>query len=330
MYIKILVGGLCSLIISVLIAPPIIKLLKRFKAGQVILEYVEQHKSKGGTPTMGGFIFIIPTVIFTLAFDCSESTLVVVLTTLGYMLLGFLDDYIKIKYHHNEGLKPYQKIIGQGGIAIIVSLYCYNNPEISSSIILPFTNGKTVDLGLFYPFLVFFAFVATSNAVNLVDGLDGLAGSVGCTYFIFYTIISIVLLNEYSTSGDVMMQNQAFGQALFAFTFACSLIGYLCYNHYPASVMMGDTGSLAMGGAVCTVAVFTKTPLLILLVGIMFVVTCISIIMQVVHYKRTKKRIFLMSPLHHHFEKKGYGEGKIGICYVAVTVIGGLLSLISM
>ncbi len=327
---KILVCGALSLVFSLLIAPPIIRLLSRFKAGQVILGYVEQHKSKNGTPTMGGIIFLLPTIILTLSFGYSESVLVAVMVTLSYALLGFLDDYIKIKYRHNEGLKPYQKIIGQGGIAIIVSLYCYNNPQISSSIILPFTDGKTVDLGLIYPFLIFFAYISTSNAVNLIDGLDGLAGSTTCTYLIFYTVISLVLYNSYVTCGDAFMSSHVFGQAIFSFSLASALLGYLCYNHFPASVMMGDTGSLALGGAVCTVAVFTKTPLLILLLGITYVITCISIILQVVHYKRTKKRIFLMSPLHHHFEKKGYSEGKIGICYVAVTFLGGLLSLISM
>lgn len=326
----ILLGCLLSLVSSLMLAPIVINIAKKLKAGQVILKYVIQHESKSGTATMGGFIFLIPAIIFTLVFGYSETVLVACLTVTGYTLLGFLDDYIKIHYHKNEGLKPYQKIIGQGGIAIIISLYCYKNMEIGSSVYLPFTNGNTVDLGMFYPFFVFFIYIATTNAVNLTDGLDGLAGGVSAVYFLFFGIIGYVLYSIAEYNGEMLMSEHLFGQAMLSACFLGGLVGYLCFNHYPASVMMGDTGSLGLGGAVATVAVFTKNPFLILLVGIMFVVSCISIIIQVAHYKRTKKRVFLMAPYHHHLEKKGYGEGKIGMWYITVTVIGGLLSLISM
>ncbi len=324
-----IIAGLSSLLTSLLLAPLVIYIAKKLKVGQPILGYVEQHKQKNGLATMGGFIFIIPTVIYTLVFAYSESSLVAVAVILSYTLLGFLDDYIKIHYSKNEGLKPYQKIIGQGGIAILIALYCYKNNSIGSSIILPFTNGKTFDLGLVYPFLIFFVYIATTNAVNLTDGLDGLAGGVSGVYFLFFTIISFIQFITASYYGDIV-SNHLYGQAMLSICMLGSLIGYLCFNHFPASIMMGDTGSLGLGGAVATVAVFTKNPLIILMLGIMFVVSCISIIIQVLHFKRTKKRVFLMAPYHHHLEKKGFSEGKICMWYMAVTFIFGLLSLLSM
>lgn len=325
-----IVGGICSVVCSLLLAPLVIYIAKKLKAGQVILKYVTQHESKSGTATMGGFIFIIPTVIFSMVFTRSESVIVACMVILCYTLLGFLDDYIKIHYQKNEGLKPYQKIIGQAGIAVIIAMYCYNNPDISSTIYLPFTGGESVDLGLFYPFFVFFIYIATTNAVNLTDGLDGLAGGVSAVYFAFFSIITFVLYLQAEYFGDVFLAELNYGQAMLSVCFLGSLIGYLCFNHFPSSVMMGDTGSLALGGGVATVAIFSKNPLLIPMLGIMFIVSCISIIIQVAHYKRTKKRVFLMAPFHHHLEKKGYGEGKIGMWYMTVTFIGGLLSLLAM
>lgn len=324
-----IIAGLSSLLTSLLLAPLVIYITKKLNVGQPILGYVKQHEKKNGLATMGGFIFIIPAVIYTIVFAYSEATLVAVAVILSYTLLGFLDDYIKITSKHNEGLKPYQKIIGQGGIAVLLALYCYKNNDIGSSIILPFTNGKMVDLGLFYPFFVFFIYIATTNAVNLTDGLDGLAAGVSGVYFMFFTIITFIQMISASYYGDIW-NNHIFGQSMLSMCILCSLIGYLCFNHFPASIMMGDTGSLGLGGAVATVAIFSRNPLIILMLGIMFVFTCISIIVQVVHYKRTKKRVFLMAPYHHHLEKKGYSEGKICMWYIAITFMFGLLSLLSM
>lgn len=300
--------------------------MKKLKAGQVILGYVEQHSAKAGTPTMGGFIFIIPVAVVTLAFGYGKLTLVAVLTMLGYGLLGFLDDFLKIKTHNNLGLKPYQKIIGQLGVALIIGFFCYKNPVVGGSINLPFTD-KVVDLKWWYvPFTVF-VYIATTNAVNLTDGLDGLAGSVSAVYFIGFFAIAYAATQNLIFYGQTVYGAEVSGMSVYAASLIGGVCAFLWFNFNPAQIMMGDTGSLALGGAVASLAVFTKNPLLIVSSGIMFVVSCISVIVQVLYFKATKKRIFLMAPLHHHLEKKGLSEGKIVCRYTIATLLFSVLSL---
>lgn len=313
---------------AMLIAPFAIKMLKKLKAGQVILGYVEQHSAKSGTPTMGGIIFLIPVAAVSLGFGYGKLTLVAVLTTFGYALLGFLDDFIKIKTHANLGLKPYQKIIGQLGIAVIIGVFCYKNPVIGGVINLPFSN-KTLDLKWWYvPFTVLI-YVATTNSVNLTDGLDGLAGSVSSVYFICFLAVAFASSAALASQGKNSAAAELSGMAVFSASLVGGLAAFLWHNFNPAEVMMGDTGSLALGGAAATVAVFTKNPFLIVSAGIMFVVTCISVILQVLYFKLTKKRIFLMAPLHHHLEKKGLSEGKIVCRYTVITSLFSLLTLLA-
>lgn len=298
---------LLALIIGILLAFPILKLCKKFHLSQTILHYVDKHAGKSGTPTMGGLIFIFAIIIASAFFLRGQvmGALLALVTMVGYGLLGFLDDFIKVKFHKNEGLKPYQKIIGQVGISLVIAVYVYLN--IGGK--LEFF-GLNIDIGAFIiPFIVFF-FVAVTNSVNLIDGLDGLAGGVNSAYFLFFGLILVLLgQTEY---------------ALISFASVGALFAFLIVNCFPAKIFMGDTGSLALGGLMASVAALSSTELLMPIIGLMFVVTAVSDIVQVLHYKRTHKRVFLMAPLHHHFEKKGVHENRIVLVYILITMVLGL------
>ncbi|MDD4839090.1 MAG: phospho-N-acetylmuramoyl-pentapeptide-transferase [Clostridia bacterium] len=313
---------------AVLFAPLLIKLLTKKHIGQNVLSYVEQHKSKTGTPTMGGWVFIVPTLIFTLiAF--STFSLVACACILSYGLIGFFDDFLKIHYKRNLGLKAYQKIIAQLGASIILAVFCFKNPNIGSSITLPFTNAEWNMGWVFIPFCAF-AFIALTNGVNLTDGLDGLAGWSGVAYFATFTLLIWFLYVDALTAGNNALAKEMFSLAIFSSSILGGLLGYLWYNSYPSKIMMGDTGSLALGGAATAVAFFSKQPLLIFFAGIMFVVSCISVVLQVAYFKLTKKRIFKMAPFHHHLELCGVNESKIVSWYFIISMIGGVISLLAM
>lgn len=300
-----------SLVLAVILGFPVLKVSKKFHLSQTILHYVDKHAGKSGTPTMGGVIFILASIIASLIFIRGEFYLpiLILLIMLGYGILGFLDDFIKIKHHKNEGLKPYQKIIGQVSIATIIAVFAYFN--IGSS--LNFF-GLELELGLFIiPFIIFF-YVAVTNAVNLTDGLDGLAGGVSMVYLLFFGAI-IVLLGDLNYS-------------IIAFALAGSLLGFLAFNCFPAKIFMGDTGSLALGGAIASIAVFSRLELIMPIIGLLFVLTTLSDVIQVLYYKKTHKRIFKMAPLHHHFEKSGVHENQIVTVYIIITLICGLCAFL--
>ncbi len=320
---KAMISFLIGFITSVVFAPFIIKTLKRVKGTQPILGYVEAHQTKTGTPTMGGLIFLLGGLVSFLSFVNNRSMLALISLAcfLGYGLLGFLDDFIKVRFKHNEGLKPYQKMVGQVGIAVLVAIFIYLNPVVGSGVIIPFFNIE-VNFGFWIiPFAVFI-FIAATNAVNLTDGLDGLAASVSAVFFVGFMFI----FNSYINSLNALGENPiliAELQSLFNLTGGVlgALLAFLCFNSFPAKVFMGDTGSLALGGFIAAICCFSKMYLYLPLLGFMFVVSVASVIIQVLYYKATKKRIFLMAPLHHHFEKKGCYETKIVAIYIIITIV---------
>lgn len=319
-----LICFLTCLAVSVCVGPFVIMAAKKFKASQTILEYVEEHKGKGGTPTMGGLIFMISIAFafcfFTKNFQLASVSLAVML---AYGTLGFLDDFIKIRFKQNLGLKPYQKIIGQVGIAIIIAFYVYFGKLVGTTLIIPFTT-KTIDIGWGIIPLVVFVYLALVNSVNLTDGLDGLAGGVSASYLLGFAGLLMFYSKQAMTSAQALELENLI---ILCFCGIGAIVGFLCFNVNKAKIFMGDTGSLALGGLLTSIAVFSNTTLLIPIIGVMFVISALSVCIQVLHYKRTKKRIFLMAPLHHHFEKKGVHENRITFVYIVITIAVSALAI---
>lgn len=318
--VKFIIVFLVTFFVALLIAPLVFWLVKKIGAKQTILHYVKEHSAKQGTPTMGGLMFIVPAIVVPLFFFTTDYTygIISLAVFFAYATLGFLDDFIKVHYKQNLGLKAYQKIIGQLGIAIIIAIFVYNS--IGGEILLPFSN-KLIDLGIWIIPFVVFVFVATVNSVNLIDGLDGLCSSCSINYIFFFSVILLLTLpqNNMALNGEmqsVILCNYSLLGALFAF---------LLFNSFPAKIFMGDTGSLALGGFIASVSVLTKNALLIPILGLVFVITSISDILQVLHYKRTKKRIFKMAPLHHHFQMSNIHENKVTFGYFLVSFILNLI-----
>lgn len=298
---------------STILTLVLLPLLRRLKAGQYILGYVKEHATKKGTPTMGGLAFITAIIIVSLGF-CGIENVTLNLTlciTAGFTLVGFLDDFLKIYRKENEGLKPYQKIIFQLAIAMIAAVFCYVNGI--STLNIPFASGLEWNIGWGIIPLVAFVFIATVNCVNLTDGLDGLAGGTSLAYLTCFGAICAVSEGEF---------------AEVCFCAAGAIAAFLLFNVNKAAVFMGDTGSLALGGLIACVSVFSGNSLYIPVMGIMFVISGISVIVQVIYYKRTRRRVFLMAPVHHHFQMKGYTECKISYAYALLTFLVGILCLI--
>lgn len=313
---------LVAFVMAVVTGLFLIPWLRRLKAGQSILKYVDMHATKSGTPTMGGLIFILPIVLIAAIFINWDTPLcfIVVIASCGYAIVGFLDDFLKIKYRQNLGLRPYQKIIGQLSIAVLVAaFYLRSNP--SGEIYVPFLNSfwQIGGIGIFA--LTLLVLIATTNAVNLTDGLDGLAGTTSLIYLIFiYIIIALTDIgDEVTTIGNLI----AIGIG--------ALLGYLLFNTKKASVFMGDTGSLFLGGFIAMISLFTGLGFTLLFLGIVFVWSALSTILQVGYFKITKgKRIFKMAPFHHHLEKGGMHESKIVAVYSVVTIIMGIVLVLSV
>ena len=317
---------LVAAIISIAIGAITIPLLKKLKFGQNIPSYVSEHDYKSGTPTVGGIIFISSCIIAYYVFRSEENRLseVCVAVFVAYALVGFIDDFIKIKLHRNEGLNPVQKTLFEIIIAVVVSVYAYTRGLTKVSI--PFTN-TVVDLKFWYVPLCAFCFIATTNSVNLTDGLDGLAG--GVTYV--YTLVfgTLLLIQVFKGGIRYPVSKEYANVAQFSFCLSGALVGFLFYNTYRATVFMGDTGSLALGGAVAITAALSGNLLFIPIIGITYVASSISVILQVTYFRLSGgKRLFLMAPLHHHFQHKGYAESKIVFGYKFVTLVIGLSVII--
>lgn len=325
-----LLAILISFLIALFLSPLIIKLVKRLKLKQNVYEYVENHKNKQGTPTMGGLIFVLAIVITFLCLIKNNNNLAILCITamLAFGAIGFLDDFIKVKFRRNLGLKAYQKIIGQVAISIIICVFCYYSDLVPNNIYLPFSKN-TINLGFLYIPLMIVVLIAITNSVNLTDGLDGLAGGVSLIYIISFSICLFIFVSRGQINGVSFLKIQEWGGILIVCgaTFG-ALLAYLLHNSFPALIFMGDTGSLALGGLFGTIAISTGQVLLIPILGACFVASSVSVIMQVLYYKLTKKRIFKMAPFHHHLELKGMHESKIVSIYIIISLIIGVLGIL--
>ena len=311
---------LVALFVTILAGPVFIPLLRKLKVGQVMREDgPHASSSKAGTPAMGGIIFLIGIIVGTLALvkGSAKYAIVSLIVMLAYGIVGFLDDFIKVKLKRNLGLKAYQKLIGQFGIALAIAIYAQMN--IGTEIFVPFAN-ITFDMGVFYIPFTMFVVIAVVNSVNLTDGLDGLASGTAMIVFVSVGLIINVLANKLADT-DILLSGEYGNLAVTACAASGACLGFLAFNFKPAKVFMGDTGSLALGGLIASLFIMTKLSLLLPIMGGMFMVSSISDIIQVVSYKTRKKRVFRMAPLHHHFELGGMPETKIVIMYYILTAV---------
>ena len=326
--IKIFFAFLSSFLLSVVIMPIIIKIFSKNKATQTILGYVENHKDKNGTLTMGGVVFVVSTLVLAFVFLKPETPwLMCLLVSVFFGVLGFMDDFLKIKLKQNLGLRAYQKIIGQFGIALIFAIYIYFSTQ-GGQVFLPFS-AKIVDIGFWIIPIIIFILIATTNSVNLTDGLDGLAGKVSQIYLIFFVFIIGILSNKLYAAGEtgMIIENIKSVQILSVLLIG-SITAFLLFNTNKAKIFMGDVGSLCLGGFVGASACLLGMELIIPILGFCFVFSAISVILQVLYFKKTKKRIFKMSPFHHHLQMSGMTEPKIVELYSTITIILGVICLI--
>lgn len=300
-----------------------IPLLKKIKAGQRINVYVEAHQNKSGTPTMGGLIFIIPTIITTIILlltdkiEFSVNLLIVMFVFISYGLIGFLDDYLSIKQKQNKGLTQIQKLLLQFIVALIFYILYRKYTDANSVLEISLLNIEW-KLDWFYGVFILFLLVGSSNAVNLTDGLDGLAGGLSAISFIAFGLIS---WGSYWIEGYQDM-------GIFCFILVGSIMGFLVYNTNPAKVFMGDTGSLTLGATLATIAILTNHEMSLAIIGGVFVIETLTVIIQIASVILFKKKIFLMTPIHHHFERLGWREGDIVKLFWIVGFILCLLALI--
>ena len=298
----IMIGFLTSVVLGLIMIP----LLKKMNVGQRISIFVgNSHKKKEGTPTMGGLIFIIATFITTFILLVTNNLRIILLVFFGYAFIGFLDDYLSLKHHANEGLTAFQKLFLQLIIAVgFFYMYISNGGQTA---LIVSTLGIHIEMGWLYGIFLLFVLVGSSNAVNLTDGLDGLAGGLSAIAFIAFSLISLVV--GYEEIG------------IFTFVLTGAVMGFLIYNTYPAKVFMGDTGSLALGAVMGAVAIITHREVTLLVVASVFVIETLSVILQVIWVRLFHKKLFLMTPLHHHFEKLGWKESDIVKLFWVVGLI---------
>ena len=332
---RLILALILSLVAMLLIGPRVLPVLRKMKFGQTIYELGPQsHQTKQGTPTMGGLMFAAVTSVVTLLLALfsmkngwKDFSLVLIVVSLASMLIGFVDDYIKVVKKRNLGLIWWQKIIGQVVVAVAFSAYCYFNPYVGSKVLVPFFNVEW-DLGWTYIPLMSLVMIFMINSANLQDGLDGLLSSVSVIGSATWGIISLIIMLTFGISGQQDAMANYGNLAIFAMALAGSLMGFLRFNHYPASVFMGDTGSMFVGGAMVGMAMLLKMPLFMLLICFTMIASSVSVIIQRIYFKVTHgKRIFKMSPIHHHFELSGMTETQIVAMY---AIVEGLLCLVAL
>lgn len=309
--------AMISFLIVIILGPIFIPMLTKFKFGQTVRDDGPQtHLAKNGTPTMGGILMIVAILITGLTRSKVSSDMMVgLICIVGFGFVGFLDDFIIIKMRRSLGLKPWQKIVLQFALAIYVSYYQYTTSPSATQLMIPFTDAY-INLGTLYIPIMTFIIIGIVNAVNLTDGLDGLASGVTLIVASFFMIYALSLANT-----DV---------AVLAAATVGACLGFLGFNSYPARIFMGDTGSMALGGAVVAFAVLTNSILLIPLVGGIYFAEAISVILQVTYFKATKKRIFKMAPIHHHFEQCGWPETRVVFVFWIITVVLAWIGIISV
>ena len=326
-YFKLLEYFLYAFFFSLLVSPLVISIMKREKIKQTILHYVDSHKLKNGTPTMGGIIFLLSiTIISLICFEGKSGfARMTILLFLAYGIVGFLDDFIKFRFKRNLGLRPYQKIIFQLLVSVAAGFYVYKN--MGGTILIPFTN-KLVNIGWWIIPFVALIYLATTNSVNLTDGLDGLASSTTLVYLLSFFVLMVIFISRGVIASNVSNIEEYKNLSVVCVVACGALLCFLLFNCFPAKIFMGDTGSLALGSLIASLSIFTGMALYLPILGIVFVVSSVSVILQVAYYKLTKKRIFLMAPLHHHFEKKGVHEVRITFGYSLVSLLVGVVVIL--
>jgi len=326
-----------SVIAVLLTGNPFIRFLKYQGMRQTMYELgPQEHMHKQGTPIMGGFLFIYASVLlgFLLHKDSFDPrfdfTIAMTIFTLGTMMIGFVDDFIISYKHRNLGLTAMQKLIAQTVFAVGFSVYCYFNENIGSAVHIPYTTIYW-DLGIFYIPLMSLTIIFIVNSANLQDGMDGLLTSVSNMTFIAFGLIALTFLQKYSITISPSASNAYLNIATFSFALAGGCMGFLRFNYYPAKVFMGDTGSMFLGASAVAVAMVLRVPFLLLLIFFTPIMSSVSVIIQRIYFKATGgKRIFKMSPIHHHFEKSGMSEPQVVMMYTITTTILSLLAILSV
>ncbi len=311
---KIVIPVLIAFALSVVMGPLIIPVLRRLKMGQTEREDgVKSHLKKAGTPTMGGVIILLSVVVTSVFYIRDYPKIIPILfVTLGFGLIGFLDDYLKVVMKRSDGLFPRQKMALQIVVTAVFAFYMVKFTDVSLAMLIPFTGGMYWNIGWLAIPVMFIAVIGTVNGVNFTDGLDGLASSVTVLVATFFTVVAI------GTQSGIE-------------PVTCAVVGALIFNVYPASVFMGDTGSLALGGFVASTAYMLQMPIFIIIVGMIYLVEVLSVMIQVTYFKKTGgKRIFKMAPIHHHFELCGWSETRVVAVFAIITAILCLIALMAM
>lgn len=308
---------LIAFAISALLGPVVIPFLRKLKVGQTEREELKSHLKKTGTPTMGGVMIIAGVIVTSLFFIQDYPKIIPILfLTVGFGVIGFLDDYLKVVLRRSDGLLAWQKMLLQIFLTGVFAFYIVNYTDVALTMLIPFSKGAYLNIGWAAIPLMFIAVIGTVNGVNFTDGLDGLASSVTVLVATFFTVVAV------GTESGVEPITCAVAGAL---------LGFLLFNVYPAKVFMGDTGSLALGGFVAATAYMLQMPLFLLIVGFIYMVEVISVMIQVTYFKATKgKRFFRMAPIHHHFELGGWSETRVVAVFSIVTALLCLLGLMAL
>lgn len=318
---KVIIPVLIAFAITAVLGPVVIPVLRRLKIGQTEREELKSHLKKAGTPTMGGLMILAGIIVTSLIYMKDYPKIIPILfVTMGFGIIGFLDDYLKVVLRRSDGLLPWQKMLGQIVVTAVFIFYMVNYSGVSLKMLVPFTGGfekgMYLDLGWLTIPVMFLAIIGTVNGANFTDGLDGLASSVTVLIATFFTVVAIG-----TNSGIEPITCAVVG----------ALLGFLLFNVYPASVFMGDTGSLALGGFVAATAYMMQMPIFILIVALIYWVELLSVMIQVTYFKKTGgKRIFRMAPIHHHFELGGWSETRVVAVFSITTAILCLIGLLAL